>query len=277
MTGGKTSKGFDLSNFKAVSILLCCFFSFQAYACITTQELRIGNPNVELQTLFYITQRKESVRMAVTRSPTDGKTIFTIMKCVEPKQFTIEDADEWAPTSCEPISPLWLPLYDASSLDNSVVEEFTDSIGRSLQLYLESFGYDKSTQGILEGFDIVMNGSIGFALEHYARQYTATTWLGRRARWAARSGGWLMMISTMWGGYFEFSNLFKNQDRMDRVVEFTQLVEGLERHVFFRFDGNERSTQVYDSMSVIETAIQDASVAINKKYCARAQEVENGL
>lgn len=252
---------------KAVLLFLSCLLGFHSQACVSTSELQLANPNVELQTLFYITSRKASIRMAITQSPVDNRPIFTLMKCEEPKPFTIEGADEWAPFSCTPISPLWLPLHDTSEESNEMVLLLTAQIRQVLSTYRTTHELDQPTEIVFDSINTAFNAVIGGSLEFYAKKYTPLTWLGRRARFFARSTGYVFLGSVLVGGVLDVTSSFRDKSHLNKVEEFSSLIEGLDNEAFFKFDGNESSTQVYTVLSVIETAIRDSSTAIYNQYC----------
>ncbi len=252
---------------KLILGLFISLFTVQTLACLPTEDLLVSNSDVELKTLFFSTVHKESIRMALALSPTDQTPVFNLLKCYEPSVFKIENADDWDPESCRTLSPVWMPLLGDETGDLSLAYELTKAIEFELNEALGKVGIDFVTEATLDNLNGLVSAGLGFGLEYYARKHVPQTRWGRNTRRFVRGTGWALIATAAFGGFIDLIHPFNRDLRTQSLQEVSELIDGIDRDLYFKFDGNIDSAQKSYSISIIEDAITSASLSVFDQYC----------
>ncbi len=237
-------------------------------SCVTTEQLMVTDPEVELKTIFYSTLRKESVRMALALSPMDETPVYNLLKCVEPSLFNIEEADVWEPESCQTLSPFWIPLFNENGESSDLTHQFVIEIEKQLRKNYVEGGLNTVADKTIDNLNALMSAGLGLGLQFYAKKYTPKTRLGKNTRRFFRLSGWALIASAAFSGLIDFTHPAIRDVRRQNLIEISELIEGIDREVYFQFDGTDSAIQRSHTMGVIFNSLREASHILYQQNCS---------
>ncbi|MCJ8277522.1 MAG: hypothetical protein HRT44_07300, partial [Bdellovibrionales bacterium] len=118
----------------------------------------------------------------------------------------------------------------------------------------------------LQGFDMALNGAIGYGLQYYAYRFAPAGRMGRLSRQAARGAGWFLIISVLFGGALDISRQLESETIYhQKVNSLSKIINDIDQGRYFSEDS--QSQQVINIIEIIEESMKKASQTLYYSYC----------
>ena len=246
-------------------------FSAQAKECLTTQDIAAVNPKIsEPRTLFWRSDVKQGIRMAMVKMPDSDQLYFNLLHCNAAKVPTIATMDDWTDVKCVPVGQLWMPLgslEDENSNGAPMVKYFRDQTSARLEEYASSFYWDPTIQMTIASLNQAFVGAFGFSLYSMSTAFYPKTTRGQRiGRRLFQGIGLFWVIRSLYMSNQENQTIL-DSERNKKAEQIEELILKIENQIVLRFDGQEKGDHLESPMSVLISSLEKSSNDTYEKYC----------